>query len=63
MEKRFTVRLLRYPRWLVVLMVGLSCACFWSTTVAGTGALVTFCASYRYVYSPAPDPSSMHPQM
>jgi uncharacterized membrane protein YjjP (DUF1212 family) len=28
-EKRFNqIKPLRYPRWLVVLMVGLSCACF-----------------------------------
>ena len=43
-EKRFNqIKPLRYPRWLVVLMVGLSCACFCKLNKGGwDGALVTF---------------------
>ncbi|AFJ48448.1 threonine/serine ThrE exporter family protein [Shimwellia blattae] len=46
-EKRFAhIRPLRYPRWAVVLMVGLSCACFCKLNGGGwDGALVTFIAS------------------
>lgn len=46
-QKRFSkIKPLRYPRWLVVLMVGLSCACFCLLNNGGwDGALVTFIAS------------------
>ena len=46
-EKRFAqIKPLRYPRWLLVLMVGLSCACFCKLNNGGwDGALVTFCAN------------------
>ncbi|ROP59921.1 uncharacterized membrane protein YjjP (DUF1212 family) [Enterobacter sp. BIGb0383] len=46
-EKRFTqIKPLRYPRWLVSLMVGLSCACFCQLNKGGwDGAFVTFCGS------------------
>lgn len=46
-EKRFAqIRPLRYPRWLLVIMVGLSCACFCKLNNGGwDGALVSFCAS------------------
>lgn len=34
-EKRFSqIKPLRYPRWLVALMVGLSCACFVNSITA-----------------------------
>ena len=41
-EKRFAqIRPLRYPRWLLVIMVGLSCACFCKLNNGGwDGALV-----------------------
>ena len=40
------IRPLRYPRWLVVLMVGLSCGCFSMLNGGGADAfLVTFIAS------------------
>ena len=45
-EKRFAqIVPLRYPRWLLVIMVGLSCACFCKLNNGGwDGALVSFCA-------------------
>lgn len=51
-EKRFAqIKPLRYPRWLVVLMVGLSCACFCKMNHGGwDGALVTFVASTLAMY-------------
>ena len=51
-EKRFNqIKPLRYPRWLVVLMVGLSCACFCKLNKGGwDGALVTFFASSIAMY-------------
>jgi len=51
-EKRFSqVKPLRYPRWLVVLMVGLSCACFCQLNKGGwDGAVVTFFASSVAMY-------------
>jgi uncharacterized membrane protein YjjP (DUF1212 family) len=51
-EKRFNqIRPLRYPRWLVVLMVGLSCACFCKLNKGGwDGALITFFASSLAMY-------------
>lgn len=55
-EKRFSqIQPLRYPRWLVALMVGLSCACFCKLNNGGwDGAVITFFASiYRDVYPPA----------
>lgn len=43
-EKRFSqIQPLRYPRWLVALMVGLSCACFCKLNKGGwDGAVITF---------------------
>ncbi|KMK18685.1 membrane protein [Pluralibacter gergoviae] len=42
---------LRYPRWLVVSMVALSCACFCRLNGGGwDGALITFCASAVAMY-------------
>ncbi|EMH4163216.1 threonine/serine exporter ThrE family protein [Pluralibacter gergoviae] len=42
---------LRYPRWMVVTMVGLSCACFCLLNGGGwDGALVTLCASTVAMY-------------
>ena len=51
-EKRFNqLRPLRYPRWLVSLMVGLSCACFCRLNNGGwDGALITFFASMVAMY-------------
>lgn len=51
-EKRFAqIKPLRYPRWLLVFMVGLSCACFCKLNNGGwDGALVTFCASTVAMY-------------
>ncbi|KFC07436.1 putative membrane protein [Trabulsiella guamensis ATCC 49490] len=51
-EKRFAnIRPLRYPGWLVVLMVGLSCACFCKLNNGGwDGAVITFCASTVAMY-------------
>ncbi|MHC0466202.1 threonine/serine exporter ThrE family protein [Kosakonia cowanii] len=51
-EKRFTqLKPLRYPRWLVTLMVGLSCACFCKLNRGGwDGAFITFCASSIAMY-------------
>lgn len=51
-EKRFAqIKPLRYPRWLVSLMVGLSCACFCQLNKGGwDGAFVTFCASTVAMY-------------
>nr|VXZ88949.1 Inner membrane protein YjjP [Klebsiella pneumoniae] len=51
-EKRFAqIVPLRYPRWLLVLMVGLSCACFCKLNNGGwDGALVSFCASTVAMY-------------
>ena len=51
-EKRFNlIKPLRYPRWLVVLMVGLSCACFCVLNKGGwDGAAITFIASALAMY-------------
>jgi uncharacterized membrane protein YjjP (DUF1212 family) len=51
-EKRFSqVKPLRYPRWLVTVMVGLSCACFCRLNNGGwDGAFITFCASSMAMY-------------
>lgn len=51
-EKRFNqIKPLRYPRWLVVLMVGLSCACFCKLNAGcWDGAVVTFFASSIAMY-------------
>lgn len=51
-EKRFAqVKPLRYPRRLVTLMVGLSCACFCKLNNGGwDGAFITFCASSVAMY-------------
>lgn len=51
-KKRFNqIKPLRYPRWLVVTMVGLSCACFCKLNNGGwDGALVTFIASAVAMY-------------
>lgn len=51
-EKRFSqLRPLRYPRWLVSLMVGLSCACFCKLNNGGwDGAVITFFASMVAMY-------------
>lgn len=51
-EKRFSqIQPLRYPRWLVALMVGLSCACFCKLNKGGwDGAVITFLASTATMY-------------
>lgn len=51
-EKRFSqIQPLRYPRWLVALMVGLSCACFCKLNKGGwDGAVITFFASTVAMY-------------
>ncbi|MGS0639910.1 threonine/serine ThrE exporter family protein, partial [Citrobacter sp. VF227] len=51
-EKRFSqIKPLRYPRWLVALMVGLSCACFCKLNNGGwDGAVITFFASMVAMY-------------
>ncbi|WP_312229396.1 threonine/serine exporter ThrE family protein [Pseudescherichia sp.] len=51
-EKRFgQIKPLRYPRWLVTLVVGLSCACFCKLNNGGwDGTVVTFCASSVAMY-------------
>ncbi|SQD07025.1 structural protein [Escherichia coli] len=51
-EKRFSqIQPLRYPRWLVALMVGLSCACFCKLNKGGwDGAVITFFASTAAMY-------------
>jgi uncharacterized membrane protein YjjP (DUF1212 family) len=51
-EKRFSqIKPLRYPRWLVSLMVGLSCACFCKLNNGGwDGAVITFFASMIAMY-------------
>ncbi|MRS15336.1 threonine/serine exporter [Enterobacteriaceae bacterium RIT691] len=64
--KRFTqIKPLRYPRWLVVTMVGLSCACFCKLNNGGwDGALVTLCASTVAMYvRQALTHRSGHPQI
>lgn len=50
--KRFEhIKPLRYPRWLVVVMVGLSCGCFCKLNNGGwDGAFVTFLASSTAMY-------------
>ncbi|MCA1921322.1 threonine/serine ThrE exporter family protein, partial [Buttiauxella noackiae] len=50
--KRFAhIKPLRYPRWLVVLMVGLSCGCFCKLNKGGwDGAFVAFLASSVAMY-------------
>jgi hypothetical protein len=57
-EKRFAqIVPLRYPRWLLVLMVGFSCACFCKLNNGGwDGALVSFAPVRRHVHSPGADP-------
>jgi uncharacterized membrane protein YjjP (DUF1212 family) len=65
-EKRFAqIRPLRYPRWLLVIMVGLSCACFCKLNNGGwDGALVSFCASTVAMYiRQVLTHRSMHPQI
>lgn len=51
-KRRFEqIRPLRYPRWIMVLMVGLSCACFCLLNRGGwDGALVTFVAGSMAMY-------------
>ncbi|BED97557.1 MULTISPECIES: threonine/serine ThrE exporter family protein [Escherichia] len=51
-ERRFSqIKPLRYPRWLVAFMVGLSCACFCKLNNGGwDGAVVTFFASLIAMY-------------
>ncbi|HHY1394274.1 TPA: threonine/serine ThrE exporter family protein [Salmonella enterica] len=51
-EKRFSqLRPLRYPRWLVAFMVGLSCSCFCKLNNGGwDGAVITFFASMIAMY-------------
>ncbi len=65
-EKRFSqIVPLRYPRWLLVIMVGLSCACFCKLNNGGwDGALVSFCASTVAMYiRQVLTHRSMHPQI
>lgn len=65
-EKRFSqIKPLRYPRWLVVTMVGLSCACFCKLNKGGwDGAFVTLCASTLAMYiRQVLTHRSMHPQI
>jgi uncharacterized membrane protein YjjP (DUF1212 family) len=65
-EKRFTqIKPLRYPRWLVVTMVGLSCACFCKLNKGGwDGAFVTLCASTIAMYiRQLLTHRSLHPQI
>ena len=65
-EKRFAqIVPLRYPRWLLVLMGGLSCACFCKLNNGGwDGALVSFCASTVAMYiRQMLTHRSMHPQI
>lgn len=64
--KRFTqIKPLRYPRWLVVTMVGLSCACFCKLNNGGwDGAFVTLCASTIAMYiRQILTHRAMHPQI
>lgn len=50
-KKLLTIKPLRYPRWLMVLMVALSCACFSKLNGGGwDGSLVTFIASGCAMY-------------
>lgn len=51
-QKRFSqIKPLRYPRWAMVLMVGLSCACFCLLNKGGwDGALVTFITGSLAMY-------------
>ncbi|MCP6629356.1 threonine/serine exporter family protein, partial [Klebsiella pneumoniae] len=65
-EKRFAqIVPLRYPRWLLVLMVGFSCACFCKLNNGGWDvALVSFCASTVAMYiRKVMTHRSMHPQI
>ncbi|MGP3590339.1 threonine/serine ThrE exporter family protein [Vagococcus sp. WN89Y] len=65
-EKRFAqIKPLRYPRWLVTFMVGLSCACFCKLNQGGwDGAFVAFCASSVAMYVRLVLASRhMHPQI
>lgn len=65
-EKRFAqIKPLRYPRWLLVPMVGLSCACFCKLNNGGwDGAFITFCASTIAMYvRQLLTHRSMHPQI
>lgn len=50
-KKLASIKPLRYPRWLMVLMVGLSCACFSQLNGGGwESALITFIASSCAMY-------------
>lgn len=50
-KKLSSIKPLRYPRWLMVLMVALSCACFSKLNDGGWGsALITFIASGCAMY-------------
>jgi len=65
-DKRFAqIKPLRYPRWLVVTLVGLSCACFCKLNNGGwDGACVTLCASTLAMYiRQLLTHRSMHPQI
>lgn len=65
-QKRFAqIKPLRYPRWLLVPAVGLSCACFCKLNNGGwDGALVTLCASSVAMYvRQILSHRSMHPQI
>ena len=65
-EKRFShIKPLRYPRWLLVLMVGLSCACFCKLNNGGwDGAFITFCDSAVAMYvRQVLTHRSLHPQI
>ncbi|WP_330982374.1 MULTISPECIES: threonine/serine exporter ThrE family protein [Enterobacterales] len=65
-EKRFgQIKPLRYPRWLVVTLVGLSCACFCKLNNGGwDGAFVTFCGSTLAMYiRQVLTHRSLHPQI
>nr|WP_249226318.1 threonine/serine exporter ThrE family protein [Entomohabitans teleogrylli] len=65
-EKRFAhIKPLRYPRWAVVLMVGLSCGCFCKLNDGGwDGALVAFFAGAIAMYvRQTLTQRHMHPQI
>jgi len=65
-EKRFShIKPLRYPRWLLVIMVGLSCGCFCKLNDGGwDGAFITFSASAVAMYvRQVLTHRSLHPQI
>ncbi|TBL76711.1 threonine/serine exporter ThrE family protein [Obesumbacterium proteus] len=65
-HRRFEhIKPLRYPRWLLVLMVGLSCACFCKLNGGGwDGSLVAFVASAVAMYvRQVLTQRQMHPQI